>query len=602
MTLLAKRQERSIVPRMYYITTAIDYTNGPPHIGHAYEKVLADVLARWHRMKGEEVYFLTGVDQHGQKVQQTAEKLGITPQEHVNNITGQFLALWDRLGISNDGWASTTDPRHKACVQKILTDLKDKGQLYKKSYKGFYSVRQEQFLTDKERDAEGNFGPEWGEVVELEEENWYFRLTDHVEWMKQFVEKSSDFVLPSFRKAEVLNAIDFDSDLCISRPKSRLSWGIEFPFDPEFVTYVWFDALINYISFAGYLAEPDSGLPDFAKLWPADCEVIGKDILVPAHGVYWPAMLHAMGFSDEEMPTLLVHGWWNINGEKMSKSIGNVVDPNLLAEQFGPEPVRYYLVRDITTGKDANFDADRLVMLYNTELANDLGNLCNRSINMTRRYCDSVISGAEAYDDEASRALRATMDQAVTLFSKYMDDNMVSDALAALNAQVSACNAYIEQQQPWQLAKDEASAPRLRCVLRHLLECCAQTGYLIGCVLPDASARILDQLNAGDLFRSLTPAALEWGILPAGHRINGPPPSFPAFFRMRKRPNWLKKRPGRQKNKADSRELPRILRQIPAGPMLSGRHLRVGGLPRRAQHGAAPGAGCRRGSGEMDSL
>ena len=479
MTLLAKRQERSIVPRMYYITTAIDYTNGPPHIGHAYEKVLADVLARWHRMKGEEVYFLTGVDQHGQKVQQTAEKLGITPQEHVNNITGQFLALWNRLGISNDGWASTPDPRHKACV---------------------------------------------------EEENWYFRLTDHVEWMKQFVEKSSDFVLPSFRKAEVLNAIDFDSDLCISRPKSRLSWGIEFPFDPEFVTYVWFDALINYISFAGYLAEPDSGLPDFAKLWPADCEVIGKDILVPAHGVYWPAMLHAMGFSDEEMPTLLVHGWWNINGEKMSKSIGNVVDPNLLAEQFGPEPVRYYLVRDITTGKDANFDADRLVMLYNTELANDLGNLCNRSINMTRRYCDSVISGAEAYDDEASRALRATMDQAVTLFSKYMDDNMVSDALAALNAQVSACNAYIEQQQPWQLAKDEASAPRLRCVLRHLLECCAQTGYLIGCVLPDASARILDQLNAGDLFRSLTPAALEWGILPAGHRINEPAPVFPRIL------------------------------------------------------------------------
>ena len=360
MTLLAKRQERSIVPRMYYITTAIDYTNGPPHIGHAYEKVLADVLARWHRMKGEEVYFLTGVDQHGQKVQQTAEKLGITPQEHVNNITGQFLALWDRLGISNDGWASTTDPRHKACVQKILTDLKDKGQLYKKSYKGFYSVRQEQFLTDKERDAEGNFGPEWGEVVELEEENWYFRLTDHVEWMKQFVEKSSDFVLPSFRKAEVLNAIDFDSDLCISRPKSRLSWGIEFPFDPEFVTYVWFDALINYISFAGYLAEPDSGLPDFAKLWPADCEVIGKDILVPAHGVYWPAMLHAMGFSDEEMPTLLVHGWWNINGEKMSKSIGNVIAPQELIDKYGADALRFSLVMGVSPGNDMRFSTDKV--------------------------------------------------------------------------------------------------------------------------------------------------------------------------------------------------------------------------------------------------
>lgn len=225
-------------------------------------------------------------------------------------------------------------------------------------------------------------------------------------------------------------------------------------------------------------------------------------------------MLHAMGFSDEEMPTLLVHGWWNINGEKMSKSIGNVVDPNLLAEQFGPEPVRYYLVRDITTGKDANFDADRLVMLYNTELANDLGNLCNRSINMTRRYCDSVISGAEAYDDEASQGpARHHGPGRHPVFQIHGRQHGLR-CPAALNAQVSACNAYIEQQQPWQLAKDEASAPRLRCVLRHLLECCAQTGYLIGCVLPDASARILDQLNAGDLFRSLTPAAAGVGNPP----------------------------------------------------------------------------------------
>ncbi len=515
---------------MYYITTAIDYTNGPPHIGHAYEKVLADVLARWHRMKGEEVYFLTGVDQHGQKVQQTAEKLGITPQEHVNNITAKFLALWEKLGINYDGWAATTDPRHKACVQKILTDLKDKGQLYKKSYKGFYSVRQEQFLTDKERDENGNFGEEWGEVVELEEENWYFRLSAQAEWLKQFTEQSDTVVLPAFRKAEILNAIDFDADLCISRPKNRLSWGIELPFDPDFVTYVWFDALINYISFAGYLADPDSGLPEFDKLWPANCEVIGKDILIPAHGVYWLAMLHAMGFKDEEMPSLLVHGWWNINGEKMSKSIGNVVDPNLLVEQFGPEPVRYYLVRDITTGKDANFDGDRLVMLYNTELANDLGNLCNRSINMTRRYCESVLDSGNDYDDEASQALRAAMANAAAKFSEHMDANMVSDALAALNAAVTACNGYIEQQQPWQLAKDEACAAQLSCVLRHLLECCAQTGYLIACVLPDASARILAQLNATELFDGKTPADFTWGILPQGHRINDPAPVFPRIL------------------------------------------------------------------------
>lgn len=278
--------------------------------------------------------------------------------------------------------------------------------------------------------------------------------------------------------------------------------------------------------------------------------MIGKDILVPAHGVYWPAMLHAMGFSDEEMPTLLVHGWWNINGEKMSKSIGNVVDPNLLVEEFGPEPVRYYLVRDITTGKDANFDADRLVMLYNTELANDLGNLCNRSINMTRRYCESVLPAPGEYDDDASKALRATMDQAVVQFSRFMDENMVSDALAALNAQVSACNAYIEQQQPWQLAKDEASAPRLGCVLRHLLECCAQTGYLIGCVLPGASSRILEQLNADSLFQGLTPSVLSWGFFPQATASTIPLPFSPASFPKRRRPSWRKKRPRRPTNKA----------------------------------------------------
>lgn len=530
---------------MYYITTAIDYTNGPPHIGHAYEKVLADVLARWHRMKGEEVYFLTGVDQHGQKVQQTAAKIGISAEEHVNNITAKFLSLWEQLGISYDGWAATTDPRHKACVQKILTNLKDQGLLYKKAYKGFYSVRQEQFLTDKERDANNNFGPEWGEVVELEEENWYFKLKDQAEWMQSFVEKSSSFVLPAFRKAEVLNAIKgpFESDLCISRPKDRLSWGIELPFDPDFVTYVWFDALINYISFAGYLAEPGNGLPEFSKLWPADCEVIGKDILIPAHGIYWPAMLHAMGFSDEEMPTLLVHGWWNINGEKMSKTIGNVVDPAVLAAQFGPEPVRYYLVRDIATGKDANFDADRLVMLYNTELANDLGNLCNRSINMTRRYCDAILPPADEYDDAAAKALRLSMHQTVTQFTSLMDENMVSDALAALNALVSSCNAYIEDQQPWKLAKEESSTAQLHCVLRHLLECCTQAGFLIGCVLPEASSRILEQLNASALLAGKTPSQLGWGLLPDAHQVNEPIPVFPRILSEEERAKLAAKGP-----------------------------------------------------------
>lgn len=517
---------------MYYITTAIDYTNGPPHIGHAYEKVLADVLAKWHRLKGEEVFFLTGVDQHGQKVQQTAEKRGVSPAEHAAEMTAKFKALWSKLGVDFDGWAETTDPRHIACVQKILTRLHNAGHLYKKSYKGFYSVRQEQFLTDKERNEEGAFGPEWGEVVELEEENWYFKLSEQAAWMTEFVEKCDSFVLPAFRKQEVMHAVSrsFDADLCISRPKERLSWGIEFPFDPGFVTYVWFDALINYISFAGYLAEPGSGLPEFEKLWPADCEVIGKDILIPAHGIYWPAMLHAMGFSDEDMPTLLVHGWWNINGEKMSKSIGNVVDPDALSDAFGKDAVRYYLVRDITTGKDSNFDADRLVMLYNTELANDFGNLCNRSINMTKRYRDSILAAPGGFDNDAAASLRESMKKTVEDFSAQMDVNMVADALATLNAQVSACNGYIEQEQPWQLAKSEDEAAHLDCVLRHLLECCTQAAFLLQCVIPEPCSQMISQLNASELLKGMTPATLSWGILPASHTVNDPAPVFPRIL------------------------------------------------------------------------
>lgn len=526
------RAGKTSIRRMYYITTAIDYTNGPPHIGHAYEKVLADVLARWHRLKGEEVFFLTGVDQHGQKVQQTAEKRGITPAQHAAEMTIKFKELWARLGLSYDGWAETSDPRHIACVQKILTNLHDKGLLYKKTYKGFYSVRQEQFLTDKERNEEGVFGSEWGQVVELEEENWYFKLSEQAEWMRNFVTSSETFVSPSFRKQEVLNAIEraFDGDLCISRPKDRLSWGIEIPFDTDFVTYVWFDALINYISFAGYLAETGSNLPDFDKLWPAACEIIGKDILIPAHGIYWPAMLHAMGFSDEDMPGLLVHGWWNINGEKMSKSIGNIVDPNALIDAFGIEAVRYYLVRDIATGKDSNFDADRLVMLYNTELANDFGNLCNRSINMTKRYRDSILADPDTYDNETASTLRQSMAKTVADFTSLMDSNMVADALASLNAQVSACNSYIEQEQPWKLAKDDAETTHLDCVLRHLMECCTQLASLLRCVLPDACLQMLNQLNASDLVNTMTPANMQWGILPARHTVNDPAPIFPRIL------------------------------------------------------------------------
>lgn len=526
---LRARTEHDTIPRvMFYITTAIDYTNGSPHIGHAYEKVLADVLARWHRMCGEETFLLTGVDQHGQKVQQKAEAAGISPLQFAQDVTQKFTALWKRLGISYDGWAATTDPRHELCVQKILTNLRDRGCLYKKAYKGFYSVRQEQFLTDKERGEDGSFGPEWGEVIELEEENWYFNLTAHIPWLKQYVTTHPEVVTPEFRRQDLLMAIDrATNDLCISRPKERLSWGIPLPVDPDFVTYVWFDALINYISFAGYLAEGDDTLPDFSKLWPAACEVIGKDILIPAHGIYWLCMLHAMGFPDDKMPRLLVHGWLNIKGEKMSKSLGNIVDPNDLCDHFGAEALRYYIVRDTKTGYDSDYDVERLRMLYNTELANDLGNLANRSLNMCVRYCTGVVHTPKG-DDELSADLRKNLAAAEKTFVEQMDAYNTADALGALNAHVGLCNAYIEQKQPWSLAKDPEKAEELQRVLYHLLESVAHVSYLLGCVLPDASARLLAQLRVDAA--SLAPQTLAWGVLKEGHEVQAPSPVFPRIL------------------------------------------------------------------------
>jgi len=515
---------------VFYLTTAIDYTNGAPHIGHAYEKVLADVLARYHRLRGDEVFFLTGVDQHGQKVQQTAEKEGVHPATFVKRTTRKFLNLWDKLGVRYDGWAETVDDRHKACVQAILTTLKAEGQLYKKAHSGHYSVRQEQFLSDRDRDESGNFGPQWGEVVLIEEENWYFKLSEHTSWLKTYLEGTPDAVLPGFRKAELLNALERNpgTDLCISRPKERLRWGIELPFDPEFVTYVWFDALINYVSFAGYRAAPDAKLPEFSRLWTTDerpLHIIGKDILVPAHGIYWLCMLHAMGFTDAVMPRLLVHGWWNSRGEKMSKSLGNIVDPNELADRFGVDAVRYYLVRDINTGKDSDFDVERLIMLFNTELANELGNLCNRALNMSQRFTGGIVrhGGPLTADDHA---LQASLAETTAAFRAAMDEFEVSKALEAINRHVAHCNGYAERMKPWELNKDPALQDRLATVLHHLAESVAHCAVLLSPVLPEAAAKLADQLKLA-AFPTLKLSDLAWGLLADGHAIGKPKPVFP---------------------------------------------------------------------------
>ncbi|MFN5579920.1 MAG: class I tRNA ligase family protein, partial [Akkermansiaceae bacterium] len=508
------------------LTTAIDYTNGSPHIGHAYEKVMADVIARYHRLSGEKTYFLTGVDQHGQKVQQTAEKEGISPVDYVKTVTARFSALWEKIGVHYDGWAETTDPRHIRCVQNILSDLYAQGQIYKKSYKGFYSVRQEQFLTDRDRDEAGNFGPEWGEVTEIEEENYYFKLSEHTPWLREFLENSNDTILPSFRKSELLNALEKNTgtDLCISRPKDRLTWGIELPFDQDFVTYVWFDALINYISFVGYTA--DASLPDFKTIWTGrPVHIIGKDILVPAHGIYWLAMLHALGFEDTQMPQILVHGWWNRSGEKMSKSLGNIVDPVELADTFGVDALRYYLVRDIHTGKDSNFDVERLVMLFNTELANELGNLCNRALNMSVRFTAGIITPGGALTDE-DKALQQSLTDSTAAYRKAMDNHEISMGLEALNRHVVHCNQYIDRLKPWELGKNPDNKDRLATVLQHLAESVAHCAVLLSPVLPDAAAKLATQLKLPGL-SCLKLDDLTWGLIPAGHEVEKPTPVFP---------------------------------------------------------------------------
>ena len=551
--------------KTFYITTAIDYTNSAPHIGHAYEKVLADVIARYHRLKGDSAFFLTGVDQHGQKVQQSAAKAGIPPAEFVNDITQRFVDLWKKLDVKYDEWAETTSDRHKKVVQGILQRLFDAGQIYKDKQAGYYSVRQEQFLTDKERGADGKFGPEWGEVEFREEENYYFKLSQHKDWLLSYVD-SRNAVIPHFRQRELRNAVEkLTGDLCISRPKSRLDWGIELPFDKEFVNYVWFDALTNYISFAGYDPQIDkyeSQPEDFRDRWENVLQIIGKDILVPAHGIYWLIMLRAIGFSNDQMPQLLVHGWWNLGGAKMSKSAGNVIDPFLLADKYGAEALRYYLISDIVTGRDADFSEERLKTRYDADLANSLGNLLNRTVSMIGRYEAGRITttGCDDNDLEWLAAYTQVIIDSYRNFSgnyefsgmlelivgrvpeKDLSDDLRARTITDQSLEsyrgvgiVPLCNRLIDLKEPWRLAKDLTQKARLSAVLHTLAESLRIVAILISPVLPKAAHGIFDQLNwkmelsgKEERFRL---ADAEWGRLPDGHIVDKPVPLFPRIER-----------------------------------------------------------------------
>jgi len=524
------------MPKTFFITTAIDYTNSAPHVGHAYEKVLADVIARYHRLKGEKVFFLTGVDQHGQKVQQSAAKAGIPPAEFVRDITQKFVDLWKILDVKYDEWAETTSDRHKKVVQGILQRLFDKGQIYKDKQAGYYSVRQEQFLTDKERGPDGTFGPEWGEVEFREEENYYFKLSQHKDWLLSYLDNRKDAVIPDFRQKELRNAVErISGDLCISRPKSRLDWGIELPFDKDFVTYVWFDALTNYISFAGYdpsLSTFNSQPSTFRDKWPA-LQIIGKDILVPAHGIYWLIMLHAIGFPDDQMPQLLVHGWWNLGGAKMSKTTGNIIDPFVLIEKYGADALRYYLMSDIATGQDADFSKERLIERYNADLANSLGNLLNRSLTMIEKYRARKLTrpkSVESYPVE-EYGLRVSPTLGIIEYINAMTGHTPHLACQVALSLTLQCNQIVDAARPWVLAKDSAQRGHLDQVLYTLGESLRMIAILISPVLPRAAHGIFDQLNwKMELSRKekrFSLADTEWGKLPDGHVVGKPVPLFP---------------------------------------------------------------------------
>lgn len=513
--------------KRFYITTAIDYVNGQPHLGHAYEKIVTDVIARARRSLGEEVFFLTGLDEHGQKVQQAAHKEGKAPQAYCDELAADWKSFAKRLQLTNDDFIRTSEPRHKAVVQAILAKLHAAGHFYQAEYRGFYSAREETFLTDKDRLPDGTFDPSYGEVVELVEQNYYFKLKDHQQWLIDYIEGNSTFIQPDYRRNEVLGFLKNNTleDLCITRPAARLNWGIPLPFDSAYVTYVWFDALVNYVTIPAVhgdatvttalsnskLETPNSKL----ELWPADVHVIGKDIL-KFHAVYWPIMLKAMRLPLPKQ--LLVHGWWQKDGAKISKSTGNIVEPLKVIDEWGVDAFRFYVVRELDIGPDGNWTDAGFAARYQAELANGLGNLVNRSLSMLKRYRQGIVpKRSDELSGDAAKAIAAT--------EKNLREFQLQSALESIWSLVNRANQYVDQTAPFKLAKDPSQAARLDEVLYNLAETCRVLAVLLWSVLPSTSEKIYAQLGlkgAPDKFSEAT-----WGKLAAGHAIGEPAPLFP---------------------------------------------------------------------------
>ena len=496
----------------FYITTPLYYVNDKPHIGHAYTTILADVLARYHRIMGDEVHFLTGSDEHGQKVQESAANRNLDPKTHVDEFVMRFQELWEKLHIDYDDFIRTTEPRHTERVKEFLTTLYEKDEIYADEYEGLYSVSEERFVTEKEVE-EGNFR----QIKKLKEKNYFFRMSNYQDALIKHIENHPNFIIPKSRQNEVLGFLRKPlNDLCISRPKSRLSWGIEIPFDHDYVTYVWFDALLNYVTAIGWGSDEET----FNNWWPVNYHLMGKDILT-THAVYWPTMLMAAGIPLPK--SILAHGWWMMEQSKMSKSLGNVVNPLQLIDDYGVDSVRFFLMRDMVLGMDANFTMDSFIKRYNADLANDYGNLVNRVTMLIHNHFEGKIPEIGDYDETDLKLIAEAKTTPQTV-SKLIQDLKIHDALEITFSLLRKINRYLETKAPWKAIKEDASQGGSAATTLALSADILRIGsQLLNPVMPEKTTIIINILGAGDIPLNET----NLGLLKAGSTLGEGKSPFP---------------------------------------------------------------------------